>query len=299
VHAPADTLPFSAEHVDPVTFFDGTLLLTVPHQDDGVLACGAALAQLRHKTAVHVVYATDGSGSPAPVLPWRDAVPVGLDRIRMEEAREAMEHLGVPDGNVHFLAYPDGRLRRHLPELRRSLRTLAERIRPDHVLVPFRYDRHSDHLALNRAVLDALAAGELGRASVTEYFVYHQWRLLPRGDVRTYVRPGMLRQVSPGEAGRLKREALDRFRSQTTCYFLWQTRPNLTPALLDDVSRSPEVFLPYDAAWPGARIFRGPTVWIRAVHRLEPSLKKRKDQLLALLTRGARGKTGPTPSKTS
>lgn len=274
-----------AEEVDPGEMFDGTLLVTVPHQDDGVLACGATLSRLPDKSRVHVAYATDGSGSPAPVLRWRDRAPTGLDRIRMREAVAALGHLGVPESNLHFLAFPDGRLGRHVNELREALRSLVGRVRPDHVLVPFRYDRHPDHLALSRAVLAALAEGDLGEARVTEYFVYYESRLLPRGDVRAYVRAGLLRQVSAEEDGRLKREALDCFRSQTTRFYPWQTRPNLTPELLDAVSRAPEVFLPYDPALPRARVFRGPTAWIRAAHRLEPVLKKRKDQALALIKR--------------
>ena len=104
----------------------------------------------------------------------------------------------------------------------------------------------------------------------------NSYRLLPRGDIRAYVRPGLLRRVDPGEASAVKRAALDRFASQTTRFYPWQTRPNLTPALLDAVSAEPEVFLRYDPALGGPAVLAGPVPWIRVAHRIEPWLKKRK-----------------------
>ena len=85
-----------------------------------------------------------------------------------------------------------------------------------------------------------------------------------------------------------KYDALKRFRSQTTRYYPWQTRPNLTEQLLRDVSRAPEVYLRYDPTAEGTAIFTSGAQWIRVANRLEPLLKKRKDQLVALSKRLAR-----------
>ena len=49
--------------------FAGTVLVVAPHMDDEALACGGLLAQLPDPTRIHVVYATDGTQSPAPVVP--------------------------------------------------------------------------------------------------------------------------------------------------------------------------------------------------------------------------------------
>jgi LmbE family N-acetylglucosaminyl deacetylase len=70
-----------------------------------------------------------------------------------------MSSLRVPRAHVHFLDLPDGRLRRHVAELRTATRGLVESLRPDYVLVPFRYDRHADHVALNRAAVSAADQG--------------------------------------------------------------------------------------------------------------------------------------------
>ena len=86
----------------------------------------------------------------------------------------------------------------------------------------------------------------------------------------------------------LKRQALERYRSQTTRAYDFQERPNLTPALLDEVCREPELFLPWSPSLNGAAVFSGPVPYIRVAHRIEPILKERKDRLVALLRRPGR-----------
>lgn len=270
---------------DPREVFAGRVLLAVPHMDDGVLACGGTIARLPDPRQVHVVYATDGSRSPEPLVPWLDHRPTDLERVRADEARAAMGHLGVPPENLHFLGLPDSRLRRHPEALEHSLAELLRRLRPAHLLAPFRYDRNPDHLAVNRAATRLCGKGG-DTPRLSEYFVYYRWRLLPGGDLREYIDPALLLRVETAAVSRRKREALDLFRSQTTRYCPWQTRPNLTPELLDEVSEAPELFLRYDANRPGALVFTRGVPWIRVAHRLEPVLKKRKDQVVALLRRG-------------
>jgi len=266
---------------DPAELFEGVVLLAVPHMDDEVLGCGGTLARLPDPTRVHVVYATDGRRSPEPLLPWTDRVDrdrLALDRA--QEAREALESLGVPREQLHFLGLPDSGLQRCRAELLAGLRKCIQAVRPRHLLAPFRYDRHPDHLALNRAATECRRSGAV--AELTEYFVYHHSRLLARGDVRAYIAPEALVRVDVESVARRKYEALRCFRSQTTRYYPWQTRPNLTEELLREVSRAPELFLRYDPKVEGAAIFESGAAWIRLANRLEPLLKKRKDQLVAL-----------------
>lgn len=271
--------------IDPSTIFTGVVAITIPHMDDEVLGCGGTIARLPDKSRVHAIYATDGSGSPAPVLPWRDPVTIDLSKVRMREATRAMRHLGVPSENVHFLGFPDGRLKKFPRHLDKALAEAFNSIRPAHVLTPFRYDRHPDHIALNHSVTRLCSKNSM---QLTEYFVYYRWRLLPLGDVRKYIDPSLLYEVDIQSVSERKRSALEHFQTQTTVFFPWQTRPNLTPELLDDVSRSSEVFLRYDHSTAGPRIFVRMAPWIRIAHRLEPALKRRKDQVLAILKRGVR-----------
>ena len=271
--------------VDPQEIFQGVVVITVPHMDDCVLACGGTIAKLPQKERIHIIYATDGMKSPAPILPWRDSISQDLATVRMKEAQKAMRSLGVPQENVHFLGLPDGQLRTHIKTLSTLLGKLIEQIAPTHILAPFRYDRHTDHLTLNRVVTAAHQDGAY-KAKLTEYFVYYRWRLLPEGDVRKYIHPQHLLEISIEEVSAQKRAALDCFKSQTTRFYAWQTRPNLSSQLLDEVSRTPEFFLRYDAAFSGTAVFTGGVAWIRLAHQLEPYLKKRKDHVVALWCRG-------------
>jgi LmbE family N-acetylglucosaminyl deacetylase len=278
----------------PAALFPGSLVLAAPHMDDCVLASGGTLAQLPDPAQVHVIYATDGGASPAPIWPRRDSGRTELCRVRMAEARAALASLGIPPGNVHFLGFPDGRLGQHRAAMLAALVEKVRHIDPDHLLIPFRYDRHADHIALNHVVMAARARG-LIRAELTEYFVYYRWRLLPKADVRCYVQPELLDAVPIDGVAARKRSALDCFTSQTTRYYAWQTRPNLTAQLLDEVSRAPEVFLRYDPAFPGASIFTHGAAWLRLAHTLEPHVKRRKDQMVAVL-KGELWRNAATPS---
>jgi LmbE family N-acetylglucosaminyl deacetylase len=237
------------------------------------------------KENVWVVYGTDGMGSPSPIIPWRDKISADLGQVRIKEAQLALSTLGVPAENIHFLGLPDGGLGRHRARLKSKLLALTDQINPRHTLVPFRFDRHPDHLAINHVLTKAHNANEL-KGQLTEYFVYFRWRFLRKGDVRLYIRPDLLLKFEPGEAAALKRAALGCFKSQTTVYYPWQTRPNLTPEILDETSHSPELFLPYDPNLPGTKIFTGSVPRIRLAHRLEPFIKKQKDQVVGMWRRG-------------
>ena len=97
--------------VDPAEVFKGVVVIAVPHMDDGVLACGGTIAKLPQKERIHVVYATDGMRSPAPVVPWLDTISPDLGTARMREAKTAMGYLGIPEENIYFLNLPEDRLR--------------------------------------------------------------------------------------------------------------------------------------------------------------------------------------------
>jgi LmbE family N-acetylglucosaminyl deacetylase len=269
---------------DVASRFAGTVTVIAPHMDDEALACGGLIAKLPDKSTVHVIYATDGMKSPAPVMPWRDRISDDLGQLRMEESTRATGMLGVPRENLHFMGLPEAELQAHLPTLTKRLLELLDELRPQHVLVPFRYDRHPDHLAINRVVSEAVLSGRCV-ATITEYFVYYRSRLLPRRDVRKYIRRPLLVEIPIEEVAALKRAALDCFKTQTTRFYPWQTRPILTPELLDEECIGPEMFLRADSAMSGPAIFATASTWIRLAHRLEPRLQKWKYLVKSTLVR--------------
>jgi len=253
----------------------GKIVIVAPHMDDEALACGGLIAKLPHKDRVHIIYATDGMKSPAPIIPGRDEISPNLGKTRMQESTEAMKLLGVPEQNLHFLCLPESQLEKHISSLRNLLSDKIRRIAPSYIFVPFRYDRHPDHLTVNCVVTSELQEGHL-RAQVIEYFVYYRWRLMPKRDIRRYIWPEFLFKLEIAEVSQQKRQALDCFTSQTTVYYPWQTRPILTSALLDEECQNPEYFLISNGLVLGAAVFSSSVLWIHLVHRIEPFLQRWK-----------------------
>lgn len=262
----------------------GKIVIVAPHMDDEALACGGLIARLPNKDKVHIIYATDGMKSPAPILPGHDKISAYLGKTRMQESIEAMKTFGVSEENLHFLWLPEAELKKHFSALRNLLGDKIREIAPTHILVPFRYDRHPDHLAVNHAVVSELKHCTI-QAELIEYFVYYRWRLLSERDVRKYLKPGYLFRLNISNVANQKRKALDCFTSQTTIYYSWQTRPILRSALLDEECQNPEYFLISNNSWMGTAVFSSSVFWIRLVHRLEPFLQRWKYQIGATLKR--------------
>jgi LmbE family N-acetylglucosaminyl deacetylase len=222
--------------------------------------------------------------SPAPILPGRDKISPDLGKTRMQESIKAMKLLGIPEHNLHFLCLPEAQLKKHISSLRSSLRDKIRTIAPKHIFLPFRYDRHPDHLAVNHAIVSDFLQGDT-QPQLIEYFVYYRWRLMPKRDIRRYIHPELLFKLEIGDVAGQKRQALDCFRSQTTIYYPWQTRPILTSLLLDEECRNPEFFLIPNDSSAGAAVFSNSVLWIRVAHRLEPFLQRWKYQVGATLKR--------------
>ena len=259
----------------------GRLLVLAPHMDDETLACGGTMLLHRDKQGVHCLFATDGAGSPAPLLPWQGRTDDNLAARRREEAVSAAARLGIPCGNLHFLDLPDGRLAAHRRKLVAALARTMAQLRPDFVLAPFRYDVHPDHVALNRAARQVLR--DLPSApALLEYFVYHRLRFLPGGDVRRALRPGSLVQVDTVPVAAAKRAALDCYASQATIAYPWQARPILTEASLQQRCAASEVFLPTDPAASLGENIAADTLRIRLVTSAMRYGKRPKDRAVAL-----------------
>ena len=262
----------------------GKIVIVAPHMDDEALACGGLIAKLPHKEGVHIIYATDGMKSPAPIIPGRDKISPDLGKTRMQESIAAMKFLGVPEQNLYFLCLPEAQLKKHVSSLRKLLGDTIRRIAPTNIFVPFRYDRHPDHLAVTHAMASELQQDN-HQIQLIEYFVYYRWRLMPKRDIRRYIRPQFLFKLEIGDVAGQKRQALDCFKSQTTIYYPWQTRPILTSVLLDEECQNPEFFLISNDSSAGAAVFSNSVLWIRLVHRLEPFLQRWKYRTGATLKR--------------
>jgi LmbE family N-acetylglucosaminyl deacetylase len=266
----------------PATVFPGKVLVLAPHMDDEVLACGGTISGLPQKEDIFIVFATDGTKSPIPIYPWLGKAATDLSKRRMREAREATTAMGVPEKNIRFLALKDGQLKNQEKRLISLLAQAIIEIEPDNIFIPFRYDRHPDHLALSRATQQALNMTGLS-ARVYEYFIYNRYRFLSGGDIRQYINPELLLEIDIRQYSSKKKEALLCYKSQTECLYDWQKRPILLPSRVDEVSNSSEKFLINHPNYPGATVFTRSANWIRLVHRIEPWFKQIKEHLWALM----------------
>lgn len=138
---------------------DSRLLLIAPHPDDEALGCGIILQRaVRAGAAIRVVYATDGDDNPWPQRliqrKWRlDAEDrKRWGQLRRSEALAALQVLGVPATDVHFMGLPDQGL---TSLLTRGCRPTLDRLRriitewsPTDLFVPSVADTHPDHNAL-------------------------------------------------------------------------------------------------------------------------------------------------------
>ena len=260
----------------------GTIVIVAPHMDDEALACGGLIAKLPDKNRVHLIYATDGMKSPAPIMAG-DKITLDLGEVRKNESVQAMKMLGVPENNLHFLNLPEAELKNNVSALQKSLGDKLKELAPQHILAPFRYDRHLDHLAVNHVVVSTIEQGFI-QSKLIEYFVYYRWRLLPKRDIRRYIKPKFLFTLDISNVAALKRQSLDCFASQTTIYYPWQTRAILTSKLLDEECANPEYFL-MNASHSGTSVFTDLILWIRLAHRFEPILLRWKYFILSTLKR--------------
>lgn len=258
------------------------LLVIAPHMDDEILGCGGLMLLHRDKQRLHCIYASDGAKSPMPLLPWQGSPAPDLPQIRAREAAEVLADIGVPPDNYSMLGFTDGSLARSARKLRSRLEREINIIGPDFIFVPFRYDLHTDHVAVHRAIRYLKKRGRIS-ATILEYIIYFRWRLIEGGDIRFRISKARLAEVDISSVSSLKRSALSKYRSQTSNFYPWQETPILTEESIRSRCREPERFLISDSAEPLLACFSKSKYWILVAHYVERLGKRRKDQAVALL----------------
>lgn len=88
-----------------------SILLFCAHEDDDGPHMGIIRAAAENHIPIHVVYFTSGDAGSCDRYYQHSCSPaeaLNFGALRMEEARAALGHLGVPRENIHFLGLPDG-----------------------------------------------------------------------------------------------------------------------------------------------------------------------------------------------
>ncbi len=128
-------------------------IVFAPHQDDETLGCGGTIALKRRAgLPVWVVFLTDGSKSHRGLVS-ADA----LSAMRMREARQAGQALGVAEEAIRFFSFPNGGLKNVRAEARARVKELIAELQPGEIYIPSAWDFHYEHAITNEIVLSALA----------------------------------------------------------------------------------------------------------------------------------------------
>jgi LmbE family N-acetylglucosaminyl deacetylase len=90
-----------------------SILIFCAHEDDEMAHAGIIRAAVENRVPLHLVYFTSGDAGSCDRYYQHSCSPaeaLNFGALRMEEARAALGHLGVPRENIFFLGLPDGGL---------------------------------------------------------------------------------------------------------------------------------------------------------------------------------------------
>lgn len=147
--------------------FADRILVLIPHPDDEVVGCAAAIARARAQGAeVHGLHLT--TGVPAVEVAWRPDPARNAARVarRRAEALAAAERLGLVP--VAFSDRPTRTLRLNMADALAEIRGAVDRLRPGVVWAPAYEGGHQDH-----DVANALASQLAPAVPVWEYAEYN------------------------------------------------------------------------------------------------------------------------------
>lgn len=88
-----------------------SVLMFCAHEDDDGTQMGFIRSLVENQIPFHLVYYTSGDAGSCDRYFQRSCGPVealNFGGVRMQEARAAMGHLGVPAQNIYFMGLPDG-----------------------------------------------------------------------------------------------------------------------------------------------------------------------------------------------
>jgi len=212
-------------------------LIVAPHPDDETLGCGMLIAsRLMAGECVHVLILSDGSASHRdhPTLQ-----PKQLKSLRQAESVCAMNILGLPTTNVHFLDLPDAELP-HLSETqkeeaRKQLKNILSLAPFDQVFTTWRHDASSEHEAAYALIAEKLPSS----MRLLEYPIWARWS--PWKLAQAKASKCSIYRIQTKPLSVLKRQALQSYQTQLVPVPPW-IKPVLPRGFLSVFEHSAEYF---------------------------------------------------------
>jgi LmbE family N-acetylglucosaminyl deacetylase len=146
--------------------FGRRILIFVPHPDDEVVACAAAIGRAKGQGAeIFALYLTDGCLARETMWPWRRADHGDGVARRRAEGEAAAARLGLTP--LGWAPRPARRLWRELPQVHAEMRSAIEACAPDQIWLPAYEGGNPDHDGLN--ALGQLFTDQLSVLEFAEY----------------------------------------------------------------------------------------------------------------------------------
>jgi LmbE family N-acetylglucosaminyl deacetylase len=162
------------------------VLVMAPHPDDESLGCGGLIAACCEAgIPIEVVLLTDGAGSHPGSI---SHPPAALAQLRLQEMLGALESLGMGDGLLHEMGWPDQHAPATGPDFSRAVTqvvALVQLIGARSIVAAWAHDPHCDHEA---GAAIAAAAAHMTR---TRHLAYPVWGWMLPPDAMVAHRPAL------------------------------------------------------------------------------------------------------------
>jgi LmbE family N-acetylglucosaminyl deacetylase len=220
------------------------IIVFAPHPDDETFGCGGTIAKrIAEGYEVLIVIMTDGRYAFLKILNIdSDPTPEELKDIRKEEVKRAAKILGVPEENLIFLEFEDGKLQDNMEEAERKVIEILKAHCPVEVYFPYRNDVHPDHRALYMIVKNAVAKLEL-LTKEYQYSIFQKYARL--GPISDKIFSGLRRNIVRVDISAFiqkKTAAIKEFKSELTVISKKQKNPLLREKDIKNSLKKEELF---------------------------------------------------------
>jgi len=223
---------------------NGKVIVFAPHPDDETFGCGGTIAKkIAEGHEVLIVVMTDGRYAFLKMLNINtDPTPEELKEIRKEEVKKAAKILGVPEKNLIFLDFEDGKLQDNIEEVEGKVIEILRVHCPVEVYFPYKNDAHPDHQATYTIVKNAIS--KLGLlVKEYQYSVFHKYARL--GPVIDKILSGLGRNMVRVDVSAFiskKEAAIREYKSELTVITKKQKKPLLREKTIKNCLKEEELF---------------------------------------------------------
>jgi len=137
------------------------VLVFSPHPDDETIGVGGYITQsVKNGAIVQIILVTNGNKH-------------GLEEKRYDEFKKATSILGVPEENLIFLNYPDGKLQKENEDkLFEDFKSQIDEFNPNIIIYPNSQDQHPDHFTTAK-VVEKILKERYQKIISYQYLIHH------------------------------------------------------------------------------------------------------------------------------